>query len=1140
MDSSQGSFINRSSIRWYCKILVAILLMTIAISIGVVVSENAYAVNGLTSGQNKQGCYYVTYNVGDKAAKTNAICFKDTKDANGNDIVYMSLSDGASDPIVLSDGRELYMELVGLNPEYFTVNEYGESEPGPGSSEMVTPNSNNGGAVPQSEGVPVVQIWARFDNGDWESVSSIDLKNFSDQQSRQKSFKIFAEQIKNKQFALAYSALEPAGVEIDDSGTEESSPGDRSDEEQPDDYGDADKRCYDESGALGWIICPIITGISGVGEWLWGEIETNFLQIPVGQFFKDSNGIESAWKIFRDMANVVFIILFLFVIFSQLTGIGIDNYGIKKIMPKLIVTAILINLSYVICVLAVDLSNILGTGLNALFTSLANQIPVKVEGVSDGQGLAVGGISLGGFALFGLIAGPLGLVSAGLWVLGMIITIVFSMLFLFLILIIRSAGIVILIAIAPIAIVCYMLPNTEKMFKRWLDLLKALLFVYPICGALVGAGKLAGNLLGSIDNNAMKLAGMIAEVLPFFLIPMLLRQSLAMAGNIGARLSSVGRNLGRRGSTAARGAITGSDRFKNWSEFQQGQRNVRRASRLQRRLEDRLANGGHLSAKQRADLRRAQDTVLAQSKTDQENEVRTHAGYGEAMRYKQEQSVAAETRAIERLNDPTTRDAEAQSIANEERLQRSKTRTALMMNETRGKGLDQLMMRWNAAFDSGNTDELDAITNVISQRYGPSGASKIASSLSGKHGIANNPRYQASMRALQQTMSDNSSFAGNMKAKSPDAFQMIGDAGMRFDEQTQTMVQEDMDYFTSHNQTATKAPDWATTSNATLKRSLASGGVIDDHMLDELLSSDDPTVKAFRSDAKNRRVLQAAKYARENGIDFANVANNDVELDRLSREYERDLSVKKANLSTPAIFTDNGHSYMRQANGEWLNENGESMGQDFSDYIEHNQQAQQQIQENAQREEGMQNLSDAQLQTILAGTETGAQAVAKRDAASRESTRRSSLSDEQRWVEEQARDKRQTAIRAIAGNNSLSIEQKREQISKLRAESQNVAVRRQIDYQTRERQQQVEAQRQASDAMRLHEEDALRRGKTNITIPSSIVSGGTVLTTIQGYAQPADFQTGGTWSRDANGDHIYTESGANGRKWNASTGRYVR
>lgn len=639
--------------------------------------------------------------------------------------------------------------------------------------------------------------------------------------------------------------------------------------------------CYANSGALGWIICPIIEGISRVGTAMWEFVESNFLQIRAGDLFQSGGGVEEVWQRFRDIANVIFIILFLFVIFSQLTGVGIDNYGIKKILPRLIVVAILVNLSFLICALAVDISNILGSGLNALFTSLAGEMPKSITSLastdaSGGSILATVGIGLGGTVLFGIL-NPVGaltlggaVLGVGLAVLGIVISIVFAILFMFIILIIRNAGVVILIAVSPIAIVCYMLPNTEKFYKKWFELLKALLMVYPICGAMIGAGRLAGNLLASVPNSpGMAVAGMVVSVLPFFLVPMLLKQSLRLMGNIGARLSSVGKGVGQRTGAFARNKITGSEGVKDWSQAQKTQASVRRAQRIQNRLEDRIANGATLSRRQRSKLRNAQDVMLAQRKIEQENEVRTHAGYAEAMRYKQDRSVDAETRAIERLNDPTTRAAEAQSVANEERQQRSKARTALMMNNTRAEGLDQLMMRWNAAFDSGNSDDLDAVTNVINQRYGASGAGRVGSALSGKHDIANNQNYQASMRTLQQTMSDNSSFAGNMKTKSPDAFQMIGDAGMRYDSGTGGMVQEDMSYFTNHNETATKASDWAVASGAALQRGL---NAVDEQghyrmsneMINTLLTSQDPAIMSgIQSEDGKREMLEAALYNRQ-------------------------------------------------------------------------------------------------------------------------------------------------------------------------------------------------------------------------------------------------------------------------------------
>ena len=372
--------------------------------------------------------------------------------------------------------------------------------------------------------------------------------------------------------------------------------------------------CYANAGKLGWILCPIIESISNVGKWLWGEIETNFLQIRVGDLFQKEDSVQKVWGTFRDIANIIFIIFFLVVIFSQLTGVGIDNYGVKKILPKLIVVAILINLSYLLCLLAVDVSNILGVGLKDLFASLAPE--VQIEGATAGQYLAAAGLGVGvggGILLFSILANPLSGIAVGatiaITVLGVVITIVVSILFMFLILMVRYAGIIILIAIAPVAIVCYLLPNTEKIFKRWLDLLKVLLLVYPICGALIGAGTLAGNLLASTGNETMTVVGMIVEVVPFFLIPMLLKQSLSLMGNIGAKLSGVGKTVGKGLSSKTQGAIRNSDKFKNWSQYQQDKAGMRRASRIQRRLQGIKDSGGVLSERNKEKLLQATEKM---------------------------------------------------------------------------------------------------------------------------------------------------------------------------------------------------------------------------------------------------------------------------------------------------------------------------------------------------------------------------------------------------------------------------------------------------------------------------------------------------------------------------------------------------
>lgn len=232
-------------------------------------------------------------------------------------------------------------------------------------------------------------------------------------------------------------------------------------------------------------------------------------------------------------------------------------------MPKLIIAAILVNLSYIICELAVDLSNIIGSGIETLLSNFASDVNtsanVATEDVSGAQIMVSVMIGGAGATLFTLLSGGLSVVAIGVAVLSIIFSVVAAIVTLFVILVIREAGIVLLVVIAPLAMACYLLPNTEKLYKKWLDFFKALLMVYPICGAMVGAGKFAGSILAIVDSPAMKVAALIVQVLPFFLIPTLLRSSMSIMGNVGAKISGAVNGASRGLSDRAGKTLEGSD-----------------------------------------------------------------------------------------------------------------------------------------------------------------------------------------------------------------------------------------------------------------------------------------------------------------------------------------------------------------------------------------------------------------------------------------------------------------------------------------------------------------------------------------------------------------------------------------------------
>lgn len=319
--------------------------------------------------------------------------------------------------------------------------------------------------------------------------------------------------------------------------------------------------CFSNASSLGWILCPTTLLVGQATGGIYESIENDFLFFDPGMLDREEQpGVYDAWKIIRDFANIIFAIALVIVILSQVTGIGVSNYGIKKILPSLIIVAILVNLSFFGCQLLVDISNIFGSGLKDLFESFKvvseNDVSLSQIGTGIASTLATGGL------LFG--AGAVAASTWELWILPLFLSVLvafISLMFFYILLAVRQALLLILIIIAPLAIVCYALPNTKKMFDRWWRIFWALLVLYPICGALIGGTKFASSLFLSMkqDSFFFNLVAVLLQVVPVFFIPTLLKGSLNALGSLGMRISNFGRNLSQRAGRT----ISGSEGFKD-------------------------------------------------------------------------------------------------------------------------------------------------------------------------------------------------------------------------------------------------------------------------------------------------------------------------------------------------------------------------------------------------------------------------------------------------------------------------------------------------------------------------------------------------------------------------------------------------
>lgn len=315
---------------------------------------------------------------------------------------------------------------------------------------------------------------------------------------------------------------------------------------------------------VGWLICPLMNFAGNISDSAYSAI-SQFLSIDPKIFKNDSTsgGLKQAWNFFRDIANAVFAVIFLWVIFSQISNVGVSNYGIKKILPRLIIGALLVNLSFYLCQLAVDLSNILGFSLKGVLEGAASGIDTQSAANGSFSTIVVGALALTGAALFLFLAVSMPTIMA----------LLLALLVVLVILIVRQAAIILLIAVSPLAFAAWLLPNTENLFKKWISMFKGLLVVFPVVSLLYGAGKLAGAVLAASatddPNNpkeTMQFAALAVSILPLGATPFVLKSSLNSLGSFAGKLGGLSNMANKRLGGAVMGKSRIGDIKKGWQK----------------------------------------------------------------------------------------------------------------------------------------------------------------------------------------------------------------------------------------------------------------------------------------------------------------------------------------------------------------------------------------------------------------------------------------------------------------------------------------------------------------------------------------------------------------------------------------------
>lgn len=298
------------------------------------------------------------------------------------------------------------------------------------------------------------------------------------------------------------------------------------------------------SGLLGWSICPAINVAISFADGAWSIFEFLLINNPL-----DGSGTYyDSWTKVRDLANAILVVIFLGIVISQVSNIGISNYGIKKMLPRLVIVAVAINISYYLMQVIIDIANITGKSIDSIFSGFESYSGLKA---ANGWSVLFDSILLSA-----TVVGSVGVTLAAGAVLGwpaiilflgaMIIPAIIGIIAGLLALQVRSMLIPILAIFSPVALVAWVLPNTQKLFDKWKSMFTGLVFLYPLASIYYGGLKFAASitLTSGESISIQRLMALAALFIGTFMVAVIAIKSNSIMGKIVGGIGGFANKLG--------------------------------------------------------------------------------------------------------------------------------------------------------------------------------------------------------------------------------------------------------------------------------------------------------------------------------------------------------------------------------------------------------------------------------------------------------------------------------------------------------------------------------------------------------------------------------------------------------------------
>ncbi len=197
--------------------------------------------------------------------------------------------------------------------------------------------------------------------------------------------------------------------------------------------------------------------------------------------------VDIGWTAIRDIINLSFIFLVLYAAIN--TIIGNSDYGIKKMLSKIIIAAVLINFSLFFTQVMIDVSNVFAlTFYNKITNNVGVSSSTSVSGISATISHAIGIDSLLTWSQKGANSVNLDALSIIEYSIGSIIFLCITIFVLgagALMLIARALTLIFLMMTSPIAFISGVLPQAKDVAGKWWKSLTANLMFAPMYMAFI-------------------------------------------------------------------------------------------------------------------------------------------------------------------------------------------------------------------------------------------------------------------------------------------------------------------------------------------------------------------------------------------------------------------------------------------------------------------------------------------------------------------------------------------------------------------------------------------------------------------------------------------------------------------------------